>query len=69
MPKFPSEVKVINIKVKVIILWIWKGHFCIVCQKVGGPGPSGPPGSYVLLLEHFSSVISSAILLSIVLSY
>ena len=50
MPKFPSKVKVINIKVKVIILWIWKGHFwirkghfCIVCQKLGGHGPSGPP--------------------------
>ena len=50
MPKFPSKIKVINIKVKVIILWIWKGHFsiwkgyfCIVCQKVEGHGPSGPP--------------------------
>ena len=45
MPKFLSTVKVINIKVKVVILWIWKGHFwirkgyfCIVCQNVGGHG-------------------------------
>ena len=45
MPKFLPKVKVINIKVKVIILcyimdwkgsfWIWKGHFCIVCKKWG----------------------------------
>ena len=49
MPKFPSRVKVINIKVKVIIFWIWKGHFCIVCQKVGGHGPSDPPGSCVIV--------------------
>ena len=26
MPKFPSKVKGINIKVKVIIIWILKGH-------------------------------------------
>ena len=26
MPKFPSKVKVININLKVIILWILKGH-------------------------------------------
>ena len=47
MPKFPSKVKVINIKVKVInikvkviILWILKGHLLdlegtvlLICQK------------------------------------
>ena len=50
MPKFPSKVKVINIKLKITILWIWKGHFsiwkghfCIVCQKVEGPWPLWPP--------------------------
>ena len=49
MPKFPSKVKVIYIKVTVIILWawkgqflIWKGHFCIVCQKVGAMAPLAP---------------------------
>ena len=49
MPKFPSKLKVINSKVKVIILWIWngnfwiwKGRFCIVCQK-WGPWPIWPP--------------------------
>ena len=54
MPKFPSKVKVIDNKVKIIILriwkgnfWIWKGHFCIVCQKVEEPWPFWPPGSYV----------------------
>ena len=50
MPKFPSKVKVINIKVKVItiklkiiVLWIWKGHFCIACQNVEGPWPLWSP--------------------------
>ena len=54
MPKFPSKVNVINIKLKIIISWIWKGHFsiwkghfCIVCQKVEGPWPLWPPSSYV----------------------
>ena len=54
MPKFPSKVKVINIKLKIIISWIWKGHFSIlkghffiVCQKVEGPWPLWPPGSSV----------------------
>ena len=54
MPKFPSKVKVINIKEKIIILRVWKGHFstwkghfCIVCRKVEGPRPLWPPSSYV----------------------
>ena len=54
MPKYPSKVKVVNIKLKIIILWIlkghfsiWKGHCCIVCQKVEEPWPLWPPGSYV----------------------
>ena len=58
MPKFPSKIKVINIKVKVIILWIWKGHFsilkehfCRVCQKVEGHGPSAPPVPTSLIIE------------------
>ena len=52
--KIPFKVKVINNKIKVIILWIWKrghfwvwkGHFCIVCQKVGGMA-LWLPGTYV----------------------
>ena len=54
MPKYPSKVKAINIKLKIIILWIWKGnfsilkgHFCVVCQKVEGPWSLWPPSSYV----------------------
>ena len=52
--KFLQKVKVINIKVKIIILWIWKGHFsirkghfCILWQNVGPMAPLAPPGSYV----------------------
>ena len=50
MPKFPSKVKVIDIKIKVIILWIWKGHFLdfegallpSFAKKWGAMVPLGP---------------------------
>ena len=54
MPKFPSKEKVINTKVKVIILWILKRHLLEMegallhsLPKSGAMAPPAP-GSYVL---------------------
>ena len=48
--KISFQTKVINIKVKIIILWIWKGTFrfgrgtfALLAKKWRGHGPSGPP--------------------------
>ena len=53
MPKFPSIVKVINIKISYYIMDLegafldLEGALLPSFAKSGGHGPSGPPGSYI----------------------